>query len=108
MAPARPALHAVTVGMTCSFYQPAIVLEVRAGLACGGQAMRIATAAHLLYAWWGVSWCAPHSRAACPPPFVGTLQALFLTAAVVLGLTLYAFHATRQGTDLTFMGTPPP
>ncbi|EFN57628.1 hypothetical protein CHLNCDRAFT_59619 [Chlorella variabilis] len=50
-------LFSVTVGMTCSFYQPAIVLE-----------------------------------------------ALFLTAAVVLGLTLYAFHATRQGTDLTFMG----
>jgi FtsH-binding integral membrane protein len=32
------------------------------------------------------------------------LEALFLTAAVVLGLTAYTFHATRRGTDLTFMG----
>ena len=32
------------------------------------------------------------------------LEALFLTAAVVVALTAYAFHATRQGTDLTFMG----
>lgn len=32
------------------------------------------------------------------------LEALLITAAMVCGLTLYAFHATRRGLDLTFMG----
>lgn len=50
-------LFSVTVGMACSFYPSAIVIE-----------------------------------------------ALLITAAVVVGLTLYTFHATRRGVDFGFMG----
>lgn len=32
------------------------------------------------------------------------LEALAITAAIVLGLTAYAFHASRKGKDFTFMG----
>lgn len=32
------------------------------------------------------------------------LEALVITAAVVIGLTLYAFHATKRGVDFSFMG----
>ena len=31
-------------------------------------------------------------------------QALALTSAIVLGLTGYAFHASRNGKDFSFMG----
>jgi FtsH-binding integral membrane protein len=41
-----------------------------------------------------------------PPlaPLHRIVQALVITAAVVLGLTAYAFHATRRGVDFSFMG----
>ncbi|KAI7842402.1 hypothetical protein COHA_004041 [Chlorella ohadii] len=32
------------------------------------------------------------------------LEALLITTAVVLGLTAYAFHATKRGVDFSFMG----
>lgn len=32
------------------------------------------------------------------------LEALAITAAIVVGLTVYAFHAARKGVDFTFMG----
>lgn len=50
--PVWPIPLAVTVGMACSFYPSAVVIE-----------------------------------------------ALLITAAVVVGLTLYTFHATRRGVD---------
>lgn len=32
------------------------------------------------------------------------VEALALTAAIVVGLTAYAFHASRKGKDFTFLG----
>ena len=32
------------------------------------------------------------------------LEALVITAAIVIGLTAYAFWASRRGQDFTFMG----
>lgn len=32
------------------------------------------------------------------------LEALAITAAIVVGLTAYTFHATRKGHDLTYLG----
>ena len=39
-----------------------------------------------------------------PPALQVVIEAVALSAAVVLGLTAYTFYATRRGVDFSFMG----